>query len=313
MSVMFGRSSCEDGSRAPFALSVTTSTIAAVLCVITVPGNVMISWSIIKDPNSELRTPFNCLVLNLAIADLTTGTITEPLFAVFHAREAMSHASLNLMRIVHVAYFISCTASLLSIGVLAIERYLTVTSLHRRRCSRSRALAVSMVIWTIAIAISCLYFATSFYIFLFIFVNTTVVATFAIIIFAYIRIHRSLHARVVQSQETQVDRIVEHSFQYEKKATRSFIIVLVFFVCCNLSSLVMVYVINFCDTCNCNAIHWLRDYQFLMALVNGAANQFLYAWRMPKFVRVFKQAMPWSLPTQSSSGTENLQPFPPSQ
>lgn len=273
---------------APFATSVTTTTVSAILCIITVPGNLLICWAVIWNPTRNLKTPFNYLVLNLAIADLITGAVTEPAFVVFHVREALRYEVMNRVEIVHVPYFITCAASMLSIAALAAERYLTVTSTYRRTYSRSRAVMISVGIWMFSIAASFIYFATGFYTFVFVFANTTVIATLVIITFAYIRISQSLHAHVEHREMTGSDRIMERRLKYEKKATRSFIFVLFIFICCNVSSCVMIYVILLCDVCACDVIHWLRDFQFLMALVNCSANQFLYAWRMPAFRRAFK-------------------------
>ena len=211
---------------------------------------------------------------------------------VFHAREAINDYIVTNLKIIHVAYFISCTASLLSIGALATQRYITVTSPNRRRFSAARLILTSFAIWVLSVTISCFYFLTTFYTFLFIFVNTTVLSTFGFIVFAYFRIYQNIHAHLTRFRTSQRDRNVEQSFKFQKKVTRNFLLVLFFFVCCNFSSFIMVYVINFCDACSCDAIHWLRDFQFLVALVNCAANQFLYAWRMPAFTRLFKLRMP---------------------
>ena len=283
----FGSALCED-ERAPFELSVTTATLSAILLIVTVPGNILICWAIVKDPNKELRSPFNYLVLNLAIADLITGVITEPSFVVFHVRESLKFEVMNRVEIIHVPYFITCTASLLSIAALATERYLTVTSTYRRTYSQSRAVWTSVGIWMFSIVASFIYFATGFYTFVFVFANTTVIATLVIITFACIRIYQSLHAHIEHGETTRSDRMIEQRLNYERKATRSFVFVLFIFICCNVSSCVMIYVILFCDVCTCDVIHWLRDFQFLMALVNCSANQFLYAWRMPTFIRAFK-------------------------
>jgi len=48
---------------------------------------------------------------------------------------------------------------------------------------------------------------------------------------------------------------------------------------------VMIYIINFCDHCDCIFIHWMRDLQFLFPLVNCLLNQFLYAWKIRNFRR----------------------------
>lgn len=259
--MLFGSNLCED-KRAPFELSVTTATISTILCVITVPGNVLICLAIVKDPNKELRSAFNYLVLNLALADLITGICTEPVFVVFHVREALKYDVMGRVEVVHVAYFISCTASMLSIAALATERYLTATSTYRRSCSRSRTVAISIGIWIFSVSVSFIYFATGFYTFVFVFANTTVVATLLIITFAYIRIYQSLHAHVDNVEATRSDRMMEQRVKYEKKATRSFLLVLFVFVCCNVSSCVIIYIILLCDVCSCDVIHWLRDFQF---------------------------------------------------
>ena len=287
MGSLFGTKLCED-QKPPFALSVTTATISATLSVITVPGNLLICWAIVKDPNKELKLSFNYLVFNLSIADLITGLITEPLFVLFHVGEAQNYQVMKRVQIVHIAYFISCAASILSISALARERYLTVTSNYRRTYSRSKTITGSVLIWIFSIAISNVYFATGFYTFVFIFANTTIIATLVIITYAYIRIYRSLHAHVERGTFSQDDRFAQQRLKYEKKATRSFLLVLFVFVICNVTSCVIIYIILLCYTCSCDVIHWLRDFQFLMALINCAANQFLYAWRMPPFVRAFK-------------------------
>ena len=144
---------------------------------------------------------------------------------------------------------------MLSIAALATERYLTVTSTYRRSCSRSRTVAISIVIWIFSVSVSFIYFAIGFYTFVFVFANTTVVATLLIITFAYIRIYKSLHAHVDNVEATRSDRMMEQRVKYEKKATRSFLLVLFVFVCCNVSSCVIIYIILLCDVCSCDVIH----------------------------------------------------------
>ena len=81
----FGEDHCKD-VWAPFGLSITTSVVTSLLTVITVPGNLLICIAILKDPNKELRTSFNYLLMNVAISDLLVGAITDPIFVLFHIR-----------------------------------------------------------------------------------------------------------------------------------------------------------------------------------------------------------------------------------
>lgn len=81
----FGEDHCAD-VWAPFGLSITTSVITSLLTLITAPGNLLICIAMLKDPNKELRTAFNYLLMNVAISDLLVGAITDPIFVLFHIR-----------------------------------------------------------------------------------------------------------------------------------------------------------------------------------------------------------------------------------
>ena len=167
----FGANLCDD-VWAPFATSVTTASVSAILCVITVPGNLLICWAIIKDPNKELKSSFNYLILNLAIADSFIGILTEPVFVWYHSSEAMHNQVLGLRWLVYMSYFMTSTASVLSIAALATDRYLALTSTTIRKLSSSRAIAASVAIWLISGGLPLLYFAVGFYTLAFIYANT---------------------------------------------------------------------------------------------------------------------------------------------
>lgn len=81
----FGDDNCKN-VWAPFGLSITTSVITSLLTVITLPGNLLICIAMLRDPNKELRTTFNYLLLNVAISDLLIGAVTDTIFVYFHIR-----------------------------------------------------------------------------------------------------------------------------------------------------------------------------------------------------------------------------------
>lgn len=149
----FGTNLCDD-EWAPFATSVTTACVSAILCVITAPGNLLICWAIIKDPNNELKSSFNYLILNLAIADSFIGVVTEPVFVWYHTSEAMKYEVLGLRWLVYMSYFMTSTASVLSIAALATDRYLALTSTTIRKLSSSSAITVSIAIWIFSFTLS---------------------------------------------------------------------------------------------------------------------------------------------------------------
>lgn len=219
--MVFMKNLCDD-VHAPFATSVTTACLSLLLCCITVPGNILICISILKDPYRELSTSFNYFVLQLAFSDVIVGIFTEPAFVVWHIREALGHGVSGTQWIVHLTFFISCAASLLSLTALTLDRHLTI-------------------------------------------------------------IHYKLRVQVSRWRSLCQDRIVSKAVAMEKQLFRSFSLILMCFILCLIPSCIMIYIINLCDKCDCVLIHWLRDLQFLLTLVNCSMNQFLYAWRMPNF------------------------------
>lgn len=279
----FGGGPLCDAVWAPQSLSLSTAIITAILSIVTIPGNLLICLSVFKDPYKNLRTSFNFFVMNLAISDLITALITEPLFIWYHVKESQGDPVLGSVWIVHVMYFISSLASLQSIVALALDRYLTATSTYRRKFPVQKAIRISITIWVLSIGLAMIYFVTTFIRYLLIFSTVATISTLGIIIFSYVRIYQSLHAHVEGNDNSSDSRARGRFIRYEKKTTKAFLYILIVFTLFNIPSCIMAYVINFCVTCSCDAIHWLRDFQFLLALFNCASNQFLYALRMPMF------------------------------
>ena len=273
---------------APFATSVTTTTVSAILCIITVPGNLLICWAVIWNPTRNLRTPFNYLVLNLAIADLVVGAVTEPVFVGYHANEALKRPVLGVRWVVYTSYFMTSTASVLSITALAVNRYQVVTSNRIERGKVSSAVATSAALWICSLSLPLLYLVFSFYLLAFIFANTAVVISIGVLMFVNYRIYHSLQEHEKNTEHIRSNRDRQKHMIREKKITISFLLIIISFLACALPSLVMIYVINLCSTCNCVLIHWFRDLQYLFLLFNSATNQFLYAWRMRSFRVAFR-------------------------
>lgn len=284
--MVFNHSTC-DLEWAPYSLSCTTATVSAILCILTIPGNLLICISMFKDPHRELQSPFNYFVVNLAIADLIVGLITEPAFIIFHVREALKYPVLQRIWLVHLVYFIPCSASLFSLSALTIDRYLTITSLYKRTPNRTRIIVCLMIIWATSIGFPCLYFVTGFYLFAFIFANTVIMLTLIVVSYAYIRVYLRLRTQVLRWGSLNQRQMKSRAMLFERKLTRAFLIILGFFIVCLIPSCFINYFISLCGSCGCTVIHWLRDMQFILTLINCSTNQFLYAMRMSKFRRAF--------------------------
>ena len=109
------------------ALSYFTGSFPLFLIILPIPGNFLVCLAIIKDPFRNLKTPFNYFLLSLASTDLVVGTIMDSVSVAFRISKGLQ---LNIVdiKILHMLYFILCTASILILMAHTVERYVAVSS-----------------------------------------------------------------------------------------------------------------------------------------------------------------------------------------
>ena len=284
--------------RPPTSLSYFTASISVFLAILTIPGNFLVCLAIIRDPFRDLKTPFNYLLFSLAGTDLLVGAVMDPVSVAFHISEALQLDVVDI-KVLHIFYFILSTASILTLAALAVERYIAVGSpvKYKTMITPKRAIVTSVSIWIVALGFSFVYFKLGFIFYSFLFANTTVFGTFAVLIFVHVGILKRLRERLkywrdrrgVESNESdkQENRNNLINTQKESKAAKALMIVLLAFFASFTPACVMIYLLNFCSSCSCLAIHCLRDLQILIVLCNSGINPYLYAWRLPPFKRAF--------------------------
>lgn len=172
----------------PNDLSFFTAIWSLIFLFLNIPGNLLVILAVVLDPYKNLRTPFNYLMASLACADLLVGTVTEPFSVYIHLKEALdANITLEELETLHISYFISCTASVLSLGTIAVERYLAIRNpyTYRNKLTGKRILVTIAGIWIISMLLPMLYFEVGFITYAFIFANTALVAVFVITCFIY--------------------------------------------------------------------------------------------------------------------------------
>ena len=112
---------------APAALSYFTASISLVLVLFIIIENSLIILAVFKDPLKKIRTPFSYFLVNLAASDLLVGSVTMPVSFVIHLQEPTGSLDSHFIRTLHLSYFISATASVLSLGALCLDRYVAIT------------------------------------------------------------------------------------------------------------------------------------------------------------------------------------------
>ena len=285
---------------APDGLSYFTGTISIILMLINIPGNLLVILAVALDPNKNLRNPFNFLVTNLAVADLIVGLITDPLSIHIHFKEGRNqNISDDEIKAIHMSYFISCTASVLSIVLLAIDRYVALVypMQHRTIMGKPRLCIAVASVWIISIALPCVYFEVGYIRYAFIFANSAVIIALIITIFTYTRLIMKFRQANLSTSESNISDFPPSTPTTltplpaegdQNRVTEMFMVIMIAVLCCYGPSLILIYAMNFCESCSCTAIHWFRDMQFVFVIANSSVNFFCYAFRSPKFKSAFK-------------------------
>ena len=285
--VFGGPLECRNSS-APQTLSFITAAMSSLLVLITIPGNLLICVAVVKDPFKTLRSPFNLFLLNISAADLVVGLAVLPLSIAYHSLEGMGVMYDVLTKALHLSFFISCTASVLSIAALSIDRYVCITSpmKYRLKLKSLHVKRASLIIWLISVICPFTYLYVDFIIYTFVFANGILLFTLLVLAFVNHKIYHGLQTQRLQLQTlADGENLTTSLSQRDARVTKTFLFFLVSFLVLTLPPLSFSYVLNFCSSCNCRTIHIFRDLQFVCILFPSSVNPFIYALRLPNFRR----------------------------
>uniref|UniRef100_A0A665TU62 G-protein coupled receptors family 1 profile domain-containing protein n=1 Tax=Echeneis naucrates TaxID=173247 RepID=A0A665TU62_ECHNA len=116
-------------------------------------GNILVILSVVC--NRHLRTPTNCFIINLAMADLLLGTTVLPVSATLEVLDywVFGRIFCDIWAAVDV---LCCTASIMSLCVISIDRYIGVRYplQYPLIVTKKRALLAMLAVWILAFVIS---------------------------------------------------------------------------------------------------------------------------------------------------------------
>ncbi|KAK2572899.1 Adenosine receptor A2a [Acropora cervicornis] len=285
---------CINDTIAPSYIAFISSSLSGVMSLVTITGNLLVVLAIFINPNKDLKSPFNYFVANLAICDLLVGFLVDPMSVAYHYSEGAAKRFPASRVYLHIPYFISCTASVLSLAALTVDRFWAISFpiSYRNKLNPKRAGFAAAGIWAFSICFSFVYFSTSYLTYAFVFAHTVIIVTFLVMLLTYFKIVRHFKLKVKEwdslnlagAKDSQAKR---QAMKWEEKVAKAFLIMLAFFLACYLPSCICIYITNLCISCSCISIHWARDVHFLFILANSGVNPFVYAWRLDNFRRAF--------------------------
>ncbi|CAL8109985.1 unnamed protein product [Orchesella dallaii] len=138
----------------PVMYTILKGLILTLLVLVTIIGNVLVCLSVILV--RKLRKPQNYLLVSLAVSDLFVALIVMPFAMVFELNEATWPLSNGLCDLWVSADVLSCTASILNLCAISVDRYQAITRPleYSSVSSPKRMLAVIFAVWLSAACVS---------------------------------------------------------------------------------------------------------------------------------------------------------------
>ncbi|KAM6970014.1 histamine receptor H2b [Aplochiton taeniatus] len=122
--------------------------------VLTIAGNLLVCLSV--GLSRRLRRVSNCFVVSLAVTDLLLGLLVLPFSAALELRSGHWPLGGTLCNIYISLDVMLCTASILTLLSISVDRYLAISAplCYRRRVTRARVALAITTIWAASLAMS---------------------------------------------------------------------------------------------------------------------------------------------------------------
>ncbi len=117
----------ENSDDIPYIEEVISATLMTLAIIVTIIGNILVILAVCKhNTQKSLHAPQNYFLVSLAFADLTVGVFVMPLSASYYIRGYWTHNYVicDIWRTLDVCL---CTASILNLCAIALDRYWAIT------------------------------------------------------------------------------------------------------------------------------------------------------------------------------------------
>ena len=233
--------------------------------------------------------------MNIAFADLLTGLIADPTSVNFHIKEALqAHIPVGEIYLLHVSLFIADAIALITMTLLSFDRIIALVypMKYHIGIEKWKENVVVVLIYPISILLVVPYFRVGFIRQLAVF--TAINVSVAIIsLVTTVAVYRNNSKKKIfrgntfkdrddsqtnqKTSEPESKKDLEDSInsasliRMQNKVTRTFFIMVCLFIAMYLPACVTMLYMNTCgESCNCKAVHIMRDISYVIILASSA-------------------------------------------
>ncbi|XP_012255521.2 5-hydroxytryptamine receptor-like [Athalia rosae] len=140
-------------SAASDVAAIFTAVVLGLIILTTVIGNVFVIAAIFSERN--LQSVANYLIVSLAVADLMVACLVMPLGAVYEINSTGWPLGPELCDMWTCSDVLCCTASILHLVAIAVDRYWAVTDLNYIQARNPRRIGMLVVaVWVVSLGVS---------------------------------------------------------------------------------------------------------------------------------------------------------------
>ncbi|KAE9419381.1 hypothetical protein Angca_003335, partial [Angiostrongylus cantonensis] len=143
-----------NGGRGAHSPNVLALLLLPILCLVGLIGNAMVCIAIATD--RRLHNVTNYFLFSLALADLLVCLLVMPLSIIVEVKHGVWTWNVSLCLLYVYADVFLCSASIVHMSVISLDRYLGISQpLRARNKSRTMIIVKISLVWIITLIISC--------------------------------------------------------------------------------------------------------------------------------------------------------------